>query len=126
MKTSIAMALAAVVAAGATAISTEASADSIPVRPAGFSQCAGCHSTEAGKTVFGPSLSSVSGRRAGSLPGFAYSTALKSSGLTWNAKALDRWLTSPQQTVPGTRMPFAGISDPVVRKSVVDYLLSLR
>jgi cytochrome c len=51
---------------------------------------------------------------------------LKNSGLTWNSANLDRWLTSPQKTIPGTRMPFAGISNPVARKQVVDYLLTLR
>lgn len=101
-------------------------ADTPPVRPAAFAQCAACHSTERGKTAFGPSLAAVSGRRAGSLPGYAYSPALKSSGLTWNAATLDRWLASPQQTVPGTRMPFGGMADPTQRKQVVDYLLMLK
>jgi cytochrome c len=60
------------------------------------------------------------------LPGYNYSAALRSSGLTWNAATLDRWLTAPQRTVPGTKMPFAGIPDPARRKQVVDYLLTLR
>ncbi len=76
--------------------------------------------------MFGPSLAGVAGRKAGSVAGYAYSAALKSSGLTWNAATLDRWLTSPQKAVPGTRMPFAGIADPAKRKQVVDYLLSLK
>ena len=97
-----------------------------PIRPAAFTQCTACHSIEAGRTVFGPSLAGVAGRRAGSLPGYNYSAALRSSGLTWNAATLDRWLTAPQRTVPGTKMPFAGIPDPARRKQVVDYLLTLR
>lgn len=103
-----------------------ASGRTTPARPAAFAQCAACHSTEPGKTVFGPSLANVAGRRAGSLPGYAYSPALKSSGLTWNAATLDRWLTSPQRMVPGTKMPFAGIADATKRKQVVDYLLTLK
>ena len=94
-------------------------------RPAAFAQCAGCHATEAGKNLFGPSLAGVGGRRAGSLPGYAYSPALKASGLTWNAKTLDRWLTSPRKTVPGTKMPFNGIQDPKSREQVIAYLLTL-
>lgn len=97
-----------------------------PARPAVFAQCAACHSTESGKNIFGPSLAGVSGRRAGSLPGYSYSDALKNSGLVWNAASLDRWLTSPQRTVPGTKMPFTGIADPAKRKQVVDYLLTLK
>ncbi|MCJ2185551.1 c-type cytochrome [Novosphingobium beihaiensis] len=96
-----------------------------PARPAAFAVCSACHATEAGKTIVGPSLAGVSGRRAGSLAGYAYSEALKNSGLTWDRDSLDTWLTSPQKMVPGTKMPFMGIADPVRRKAVVDYLLTL-
>jgi cytochrome c len=68
----------------------------------------------------------VGGRRAGSLPGFDYSAALRNSRITWNAATLDRWLASPQKTVPGTRMPFGGIRDRAARKALVDYLLTIR
>lgn len=117
----IAVATTALVAAAAQ----PGQASSGPARPTAFAQCAGCHSTEPGKNVFGPSLAGVSGRRAGSLSGYAYSPALKKSGITWNATTLDRWLTSPQKTVPGTRMPFGGLQDPAARKALVRYLLSL-
>jgi len=59
-----------------------------PIRPAAFTQCTACHSSEAGRTVFGPSLAGVAGRRAGSLPGYNYSAALRSSGLTWTPPRL--------------------------------------
>lgn len=97
-----------------------------PQRPAVFAQCAACHSVQPGKHLFGPSLAGVGGRRAGSLPGYAYSPALKAAGLTWNAATLDRWLTAPKKLVPGTAMPFAGIPDRARRKEVVDYLLTLK
>ncbi len=95
-------------------------------RPAAFMQCAACHSIEPGRNGVGPSLAAVSGRKAASLPGYTYSNALKNSGITWDAANLDKWLTSPQRTVPGTKMPFAGIPDPARRKEVVDYLLTLK
>jgi len=95
-------------------------------RPSAFGICATCHSTEIGKTITGPSLAKVSGRKAGTVAGFRYSDALKKSGIVWNATTLDKWLTSPQKTVPGTRMPFAGIADPAKRKEIIDYLLTLR
>lgn len=94
--------------------------------PAAFAQCAACHSVEPGRTVFGPSLAGVAGRRAGSVPGYAYSPALAKSGLTWNAKTLDRWLAGPQRLVPGTKMPFGGMTNAAQRKQVVDYLMTLR
>lgn len=100
-------------------------ASSVSARPAAFAQCAGCHSTEPGKNLFGPSLAGVSKRRAGSLPGYAYSPALKKSGISWNAQTLDRWLTSPSKAVPGTKMPLAGVPDPSTRKALVNYLLTL-
>ncbi len=40
-------------------------------------RCAACHSFEAGKTKVGPSLFGVVGRKAGSVPNFAYSKAMK-------------------------------------------------
>lgn len=95
-------------------------------RPPAFTQCASCHSTEPGKTVFGPSLHGVGGRKAGSLPGYDYSPALKRAKITWSAATLDRWLASPQKTVPGTRMPFGGVPDPATRKALVAYLLALK
>jgi len=120
--------LAALLAAGAfTGSAARASATApAPASPAVFAPCSGCHSLQQGKTVFGPSLAGVSGRKAGSLPGYAYSKALKNSGITWNAATLDAWLTSPRKMVPGTRMPFMGIPDPAKRKAVVDFLLTLK
>ncbi|MEZ5689931.1 MAG: c-type cytochrome [Caenibius sp.] len=116
----------AMVVVGAIVTPAPGQAETSPARPAAFSQCTGCHSTEPGKALFGPSLAGVAGRRAGSLPGYTYSPALKASGLTWDAATLDKWLTSPRKAVPGTKMPFAGIADPAQRKQVVDYLMTLR
>jgi cytochrome c len=102
-----------------------ANAQTVPY-PMAFAVCAGCHSTQPGKTMFGPSLAGLAGRKAGSVPGYAYSPALKASGLIWNAATLDRWLKSPQRLVPGTRMPSAGIQDAKARKAVIGYLLTAR
>lgn len=106
-------------------IGKSAQASDDPPRPAAFAQCAACHSTDLGKNLYGPSLAGVAGRKAATLPGYSYSTALTKSGLVWNRAALNRWLASPKKAVPGTRMTFNGISDPVTRKAVVDYLLTL-
>lgn len=110
------------------AFGTPAAADAAtaPTRPAAFAPCAVCHSVDPGRNGIGPSLAAVAGRKAASLPGFNYSNALRASGLTWDAESLDKWLTSPQRAVPGTRMPFAGIPDAARRKEVVDYLLTLQ
>ncbi len=113
-------------ASAGTAIAKETAAQQVPAKPAAFATCAACHSVEPGKNGVGPSLAGIAGRKAGNLPGFAYSNALKNSGIIWGATSLDRWLTSPQQAFPGTKMPFAGIPDPARRREVVNYLLALK
>ena len=93
--------------------------------PAAFAQCKACHSTEPGKMMIGPSLAGIAGKQAGSVPGFAYSGAMKASGLTWDAATLDKYLADPKGVVPGTKMAFVGLKDEAKRKEVVDYVLAL-
>lgn len=109
-----------------TAAAREAVTRQAVARPPAFAACAACHSIEPGKNGVGPSLAGVAGRKAASLPGYAYSNALKNAEITWDAASLDRWLTSPQRAVPGTKMPFPGIADAARRREVVNYLLSLK
>ena len=97
-----------------------------PAKPAAFGQCAACHSVEPGMNGVGPSLAGVVGRKAGSVSGFAYSEANKASGLTWDEKTLDTYLTNPMKMVPGTKMTFAGLPDPAQRKAVIEYLKTLK
>jgi cytochrome c oxidase assembly protein subunit 11 len=82
-------------------------------------RCAGCHALSG--TVAGPPLAGVVGRRAGSVPGYPYSAALRGSGVTWDAAALDRWLADPQAMVPGAQMP-ARLPDAREREAVIGFL----
>lgn len=84
--------------------------------------CAVCHTLEAGKNKIGPSLAGVVGRKAGSIPGFAYSEANKNSGDTWDEQTLDAYLTDPRKFMPGTKMVFAGLKNPDDRKALIEYL----
>jgi cytochrome c len=70
-----------------------------------------------------PNLHGIAGRTAGTLAGFAYSPAMKSSGLVWDAATLDSYLEDPRAHVPGTKMAFAGIKDAARRKALVDWLM---
>jgi cytochrome c len=71
----------------------------------------------------GPSLANLWGRKAGFLPSFdRYSHALKSSGIIWDDRALDRWLTDPQRMVPENDMPFEGIKDGRHRADLLAFL----
>jgi cytochrome c len=88
-------------------------------------QCAACHSAEAGKHGIGPSLAGLVGRQAGTLPGYAFSSAMKASALTWDEATLDKFLDHPMQTVPGTKMIFAGIKSPEKRAEVIAQLKAL-
>ena len=88
--------------------------------------CFTCHTADAGKNKIGPSLFGVVGRKAGSVPGFASSNAMKESGVTWDDQALDKYLTEPKTFIPGNRMPYAEVKKEDERKDVIAYLDSLR
>jgi cytochrome c len=88
-----------------------------------FRACAPCHSFEPDRNMTGPSLANLWGRKAGALPSFdRYSDALKSSGIIWDDRALDGWLTDPQRMVPDNDMPFEGIKDARVRTDLLAFL----
>ena len=85
-----------------------------------YSRCLGCHSLELNRT--GPRHCGLFGRRAGSLPGFDYSPAMKRSTIVWNEESLDRFLADPPKAVPDTAMTYAGVSDAKDRADLVAYL----
>ncbi len=93
--------------------------------PAGFGQCAVCHSTD-GSLGAGPTLKGVFGRKAGSVAGFRYSRAMRAAGIVWDEGTLDRYLANPQDVVPGNLMPFSGVPDSAQRAAVIDYLKTLK
>lgn len=75
-----------------------------------FASCANCHVVGPGaRHGFGPHLAGLVGRRAGSLPGFAYSSGMKGSGLVWNEATLTAFLRDPGGVVPGTKMRYWGV-----------------
>jgi cytochrome c len=86
------------------------------------SQCAACHGVTPGASGFGPSLGTVYGKPAGGTSGYDYSPAMKNAHLVWDAATLDHFLESPQEIVPGTKMPFGGLDDPQQRQDVIAYL----
>jgi Cytochrome c2 len=94
--------------------------------PAAFGQCASCHSLEAGKHGIGPSLHGITGTKAGDIPGYNFSPALKASGLVWDDATLDNWLAAPMEMVPGTKMTYAGLSDPAKRKELIAFLKTVK
>lgn len=84
-----------------------------------YQSCMGCHSLD--DNDVGPKHRGVVGRKAGSVPGYAYSAALKKSGITWTPAQLDRWLSGPQAMVPGAKMYFS-VANPQNRADIIAYL----
>jgi cytochrome c len=89
-------------------------------------QCAECHSIKEGKHKKGPSLFAALGRPAASLPGFAYSAAMKASGKTWTPEALDAYVANPKLAMPGGTMKFDGLPDAKARADLLAYLATLK
>jgi glucose/arabinose dehydrogenase/cytochrome c2 len=118
-----------VISAFLFAIQTNSAADMARGNQLFQSNCALCHSDTLGpgNTVVirqGPTLVGVTGRRAGTSPHYGFTQALKDSGLVWNAENLDRYLTDPTATLPGTSMSLA-ISDAIDRADLIAYLATL-
>jgi len=88
-----------------------------------FLRCASCHDiSETPSPKIGPNLRGVYGRKVASLPGFAYTDALKSQTFVWDSEHLNTWLTRPSAVAPGTAMAFAGISSEADRRAIIAYL----
>lgn len=94
-----------------------------PAMPDGaaiYERCLACHTLA--HDAVGPRHCGVVGRRAGSVPGFAYSQSMLDSALTWDETTLDRFLAAPRDVVPGTLMTYAGVPDPAERRALIAWL----
>ena len=85
-----------------------------------YTRCFACHALDRDRT--GPRHCGLFGRKAGSVPGFEYSSAMKKSGIIWNEKTLNLFLANPAKTVPGTSMGYDGVKDSQERGDLIAYL----
>lgn len=116
----ISVSVAAVIATPALAASP-APADPLAARGKQLyeSRCEGCHSIQTNR--IGPKHLGVVGRKAGSVPGFDYTPALKRAKFVWTEKQIDKWLQGPSKLVPGTAMAF-NVSKPEDRAAIIAWL----
>jgi len=88
-----------------------------------YGRCQACHAPKFDRV--GPRHCGLFGRRAGSVPGFAYSLAMRRSTITWDEKTLDRFLAAPMKAVPGTTMTYDGVADRQERADLIAFLRQL-
>jgi cytochrome c len=90
-----------------------------------FKKCTACHTIDqGGANGLGPNLWGALGKAHGHVPGFAYSDALKGVPGSWSWSDMDQWLASPKKFAPGTKMTFAGLSNPEDRAHLLAFLNS--
>jgi len=88
--------------------------------------CRTCHSFRKGDHRLGPSLNGVVGRKAGSVPGYPFSSAMQSANIVWTEDNLDKFITDPDRVVHGNAMkPYGGIDDAQQRGEIIAYLKSI-
>jgi cytochrome c len=89
--------------------------------------CRTCHTTREGDDRLGPNLYNIIGRKAGSLPHYNYSNAMKDAGFIWDEGKLEQFIAHPDAVVPGNNMkPFGGLASVEDRKRVVTFLRSMK
>jgi len=90
-----------------------------------FKKCKVCHEVAKTKNKIGPHLVNLFERKAGSIEGYKYSSAMKAKGeegLVWNAETLDAYLIKPKKYVPKTKMAFPGLKKESDRVNLIAYL----
>jgi cytochrome c len=89
-------------------------------------RCANCHGQPGETSTLAPPLAGVIGRRAGSVPGFAYSRRFAGSEHVWSRESLDAWLASVTIATPDLAARHLGVADAFERQMLLAFLASPR
>jgi cytochrome c len=85
--------------------------------------CRTCHMVKEGDNRLGPNLHQIIGRKAGSLPDYNYSSAMKEAGFAWDKEKLERFIANPDEVVPGNNMkPYGGLVSSDDRTKILAFL----
>ena len=105
-------------------IATRLAAADVAAGQASMAKCAACHTwNQGGANGTGPNLYATVGEPIGQgKAGYAFSSVLSGHGGNWTFENLDAWLTSPRAFASGTKMTFAGLSNPQERANVIAFL----
>jgi cytochrome c len=121
-----ALPLAALIALSAEALGQETAGTSTGPDDAQLAfnnACRTCHTLREGDNRLGPTLHKIIGRRAGSLPNYGYSSAMKDADLVWDKATLDRFIANPDQVVSGNSMkPYGGLNSAEERAKIIAFL----
>jgi cytochrome c len=113
MKSTLLAAATLIAATALPAMLQTAAAQDVEKGQRSFNKCLPCHAIGPGaENKVGPELNGLDGRHAGAVASFNYSEANKNSGLLWNEATFKDYIRSPQAKIPGTKMAFAGITNP--------------
>jgi cytochrome c len=87
--------------------------------------CRTCHTLREGDNRLGPNLHNIVGRKAGSLPSYGYSSAMKGADFVWDKEKLDSFIAKPDEVVPGNNMkPYGGLASTEDRAKLIAFLQS--
>jgi cytochrome c len=116
----------AIVAMAALAVAmtlNAAQAQDVAAGERSFAKCRICHRIgEGAKSLVGPELNGLDGRKAGSVPDYSYSDANKNSGIVWNETTFKDYIKDPRAKIPKTKMVFPGIKDEKEQNDLWAYL----
>ncbi|MGI9388739.1 MAG: ankyrin repeat domain-containing protein [Boseongicola sp.] len=88
--------------------------------------CLRCHRIDGVSSIrFGPHLWDIVNREIGAISDFEYSEALQNTKGVWDYEALNRFIARPTEVIPGNKMDFAGVADPLHRSNIIAYLRTL-